>query len=504
MPNRHITDQQVIRYMTSRFDNHTRAAAAAIAGFSERSARRIDKDPRFPSQKKQPRTWRTRRDPLADVWPRVLEMVKISGIMAVTIFEELQDELGTDAVPDSVRRTMERRIAKWRALHGEDKEVFFPQRHDPGRQALSDFTVADSLNVTIAGEAFPHRLYHFRLAHSGWEHARVILGGESFSAVAEGLQDALWNLGGVPREHRTDSLSAAFKNLNRDAQLDFTKRYNDLCRHYGMQATRNNPGVAHENGSVEAANGHLKTRLDQRLRRRESRDFDSLEAYRAFVASICNRHNARQNELVTAERLTLKSLPKRRTTDFTTVTAKVTANSTINVDRVVYSVPSRLIGHTLEVHLFDDRLDCFHGPDLVMTMPRVRADRTRTHAIDYRHLIASLRRKPQAIRYLVYREALFPRAAYARAWTALDTALPPRDACRAIVGLLVIAATNEACEIALAARLDTTLDAGRLPNLANLESEFAPKTPTANDVTIPPPDLASYNRLLPSTCEVRS
>ena len=167
MPNRHITDQQVIRYMTSRFDNHTRAAAAAIAGFSERSARRIDKDPRFPSQKKQPRTWRTRRDPLADVWPRVLEMVKISGIMAVTIFEELQDELGTDAVPDSVRRTMERRIAKWRALHGEDKEVFFPQRHDPGRQALSDFTVADSLNVTIAGEAFPHRLYHFRLAHSG-------------------------------------------------------------------------------------------------------------------------------------------------------------------------------------------------------------------------------------------------------------------------------------------------------------------------------------------------
>src|SRR5450830_725206 len=215
MPNRHITDQQVIRYMTSRFDNHTRAAAAAIAGFSERSARRIDKDPRFPSQKKQPRTWRTRRDPLADVWPRVLEMVKISGIMAVTIFEELQDELGTDAVPDSVRRTMERRIAKWRALHGEDKEVFFPQRHDPGRQALSDFTVADSLNVTIAGEAFPHRLYHFRLAHSGWEHARVILGGESFSAVAEGLQDALWNLGGVPREHRTDSLSAAFKTLNR-------------------------------------------------------------------------------------------------------------------------------------------------------------------------------------------------------------------------------------------------------------------------------------------------
>ena len=196
--------------------------------------------------------------------------------------------------PDRVRRTLERRIARWRALHGEDKEVYFPQRHDPGRQALSDFTVTDSLGVTIAGEPFPHRLYHFRLACSGWEHVRVILGGESFSAVAEGLQDALWKLGGVPREHRTDSLSAAFKNLDRDAQLDFTKRYDELCRHYGMEATRNNPGVANENGSIEASNGHIKIRLDQRLRRRGSRDFDSLEAYRAFVDGVCERYNARR------------------------------------------------------------------------------------------------------------------------------------------------------------------------------------------------------------------
>ena len=141
----------------------------------------------------------------------MLEMLQIPGVMAVTIFEDLQDELGPDGLPDSVRRTLERRIARWRALHGGDKEVFFPQRHDPGRQALSDFTAADGLGVTIAGEPFPHRLYHFRLACSGWEHVRVILGGESFSAVAEGLQDALWKLGGVPREHRTDSLSAAFK-----------------------------------------------------------------------------------------------------------------------------------------------------------------------------------------------------------------------------------------------------------------------------------------------------
>lgn len=493
-----------MRYMTSRSQNHNQATAAAAAGISERSARRIDKDPRFPSQKKQPRSWRTRLDPLETIWPRVLDMLKIPGIMAVTIFEDLQDELGVEALPDGVRRTLERRIANWRALHGADKEIFFPQRHDPGRQALSDFTVADSLDVTIAGEPLPHRLYHFRLAFSGWEHAQVILRGESFSAVAEGLQDALWMLGGVPAEHRTDSLSAAFKNLDRDAQRDFTKRYDELCRHYDMRATRNNPGVANENGSIEAANNHIKVRLDQRLRRRESRDFASLEAYRAFVAGICNRYNARRATRVAIERVTLKPLPKRRTTDFATVTARVTRNSTISVDKTVYSVPSRLIGRMIEVHLFDDRLECFLGAAPVMRMPRVRADRKRAHAIDYHHLIGSLRRKPQALRYLVYQEALFPSAPYARAWAALDAGLPPRQACRAMVGLLVLAASNAACETALAARLDIILDAGALPDLVELKAAFATTPPPSRDIVIPPPNLDDYNRLLPLTYEVRA
>jgi hypothetical protein len=504
IPKPHISDRQVMRYMTSRSQNHNQATAAAAAGISERSARRIDKDPRFPSQKKQPRSWRTRLDPLETIWPRVLDMLKIPGIMAVTIFEDLQDELGVEALPDGVRRTLERRIANWRALHGADKEIFFPQRHDPGRQALSDFTVADNLDVTIAGEPLPHRLYHFRLAFSGWEHAQVILRGESFSAVAEGLQDALWMLGGVPAEHRTDSLSAAFKNLDRDAQRDFTKRYDELCRHYDMRATRNNPGVANENGSIEAANNHIKVRLDQRLRRRESRDFASLEAYRAFVAGICNRYNARRATRVAIERVTLKPLPKRRTTDFATVTARVTRNSTISVDKTVYSVPSRLIGRMIEVHLFDDRLECFLGAAPVMRMPRVRADRKRAHAIDYHHLIGSLRRKPQALRYLVYQEALFPSAPYARAWAALDAGLPPRQACRAMVGLLVLAASNAACETALAARLDIILDAGALPDLVELKAAFATTPPPSRDIVIPPPNLDDYNRLLPLTYEVRA
>src|SRR3546814_19840682 len=97
-----------------------------------------------------------------------------------------------------------RRIARWRALHGGEKEIFFPQHHEPGRQGLSDFTVCDSLKVTVAGETLGYRLYHFRLAASGWEHAAVVLGGESFAALSEHLQDVLWKLGGAPADPRTE------------------------------------------------------------------------------------------------------------------------------------------------------------------------------------------------------------------------------------------------------------------------------------------------------------
>ena len=126
--------------------------------------------------------------------------------------------------------------------------MIFRQEHEPGRLGLSDFTDATTLRITIADQPLDHRLYHFRLAFSGFEHASVVLGGESFVALAEGLQNALWTLGGVPKEHRSDSLSAAFRNLTVDAQQDLTQRYQNLMRHYDMEPSRNNTGIAHENG----------------------------------------------------------------------------------------------------------------------------------------------------------------------------------------------------------------------------------------------------------------
>src|SRR5437762_4428141 len=152
----------------------------------------------------------------------------------------------------------------WRALVGPDQDVIFRQEHEPGRLGLSDFTDTSALGVTVAGVVLGHRLYHFRLALSGFEHAHVVLGVESFVALAEGLQNALWALGGVPEQHRSDSLSAAFCNLDRVAEEDLTRRYEELCAHYGMTPSRNNRGVAHENGSIESAHERGAPRVQHR------------------------------------------------------------------------------------------------------------------------------------------------------------------------------------------------------------------------------------------------
>jgi hypothetical protein len=475
--------------------NHSPAIAAAKAGFSTAAAYRFEKDPRLPSQKKSRRE-RRRADPLADVWESevVPRLKDAPGLRPIAIFEELcrrHPELGS-----GTRRTLERRIQAWRAVNGPDREVIFRQEHPPGRMGLSDFTEIAALGVTIAGQAFDGRLYHFRLPFSGFEHAHVVLGGESFVALAEGLQNALWALGGVPEQHRSDSLSAAFRNLDADAKRDLTERYEALCVHYGMVATRNNRGVAHENGSIESSHGHLKKKLEDALLLRASRDFDDLPAWRGFVDEIVGRGNARNAKRIDQERAALKDLPVRRTADYEEVHVDVTSSSAFILRKVFYSVPSRLIGQRLRVHLHDDRLECFQGSTPILTLRRGRAESNgkHGHVVDYRHVIHSLRRKPMALLNLVYRDQLFPRRAFALAFEALLAALGERPACRAMVGILALA-HERGCEAELALALQADLDQGVLPDLAALIERFRPKDTAWPTVVVTLPSLALYDQI---------
>jgi hypothetical protein len=306
----------------------------------------------------------------------------------------------------------------------------------------------------------------------------------------------LWALGRAPLQHRTDSLSAAFRNLDRDAQEDVTRRYEALCAHYRMTPTRNNPGLAHENGAIESPHGHLKQAVADGLLLRGSREFDTLEAYRRFLDELVGRRNARNRKRLDLERPSLQPLPERRTTDYEEASVTVTRTSGFILKKVFYTVPSPLIGHRLRVRLYDDRLECFLGSTALMSLRRGRPQPNgkHGHVVDYRHVIHALRRKPMALLNLVYRDQLFPRRAYRRAFEALLAGDSEKQACRTMVGLLALA-HDRACEAELAAILDAELDAGRAPDLEELRRRFAPDPSVVPEITVALTPLHLYDEL---------
>jgi hypothetical protein len=490
------TRQQVKVFMSQRERGKTQAAAAAKAGISERTGRRIEREGDKPERSA--RHWRTRNDPFAAVWDAVAEQLgRNSDLQALTLLEWLQDSY-PDQYPDKLLRTLQRRVKDWRARHGPDKEVMFPQIHELGRQGLSDFTKLKDVSITIRGESLEHLLYHFRLACSGWCHVRVVLGGESFTALAEGLTEALQRLGGVPAEHRTDSLSAAYRNLDPDAQRDLTERYEALCRHYGMDASRNNRGRGHENGSIEAPHGHLKRRIRQRLALRGSSDFDSVAEYQAFLDSVAAGIRKRNAERIRLERARLAPLPFSPGVAYTEAVVRVTSSSTIVVRRVLYSVPARLIGERLRVHLYDDRLVLHLGGRALLTLTRLRPgpDGARVRSIDYRHVIGWLARKPRALAGLAFRDELLPDANWRAIFQRLRSELMSDEACKRVVGALKLAADQDRAGPIGQWWLDA-LKAGRNPSLIELQDRFRRSGPApAMALKVVQHALADYDSLL--------
>ena len=314
------------------------ATAAAKAGFSTATGYRVAGDPRLPSQKEAVRG-RRRPDPLADIFDAevVPLLIEAPGLRAVAVFE-------ADAASPSRSwhwdpadaGAAHPRLASgpWRGAGGD-----LPPDPRTGPDGTVGLHRYGRLDVTVAGVRLDHRLYHFRLVWSGFEHAHVILGGESYVALAEGLQNALWALGGSPLDHRSDSLSAAFRNLDADARADLTRRYDALCEHYGMTPSRNNRGVAHENGSVESAHGHLKKTIRDALLMRGSAAFDDLAAYRRFIDEVIAAKNRRAAARIDAERVHLKLLPDRRTSDYEEVIVTVTLKQRLHVAQGVLHRP---------------------------------------------------------------------------------------------------------------------------------------------------------------------
>jgi transposase InsO family protein len=499
MPGQWITDQQVGRYMKSRKTSNTQKVSAAKSGISERSGREIERGRRKAPQAT-PHDWSTRKDPLSGVWEtELVPLLEATPMLQPMTLLELLQEKYNDEYPDKVLRTLQRRVKKWRAFNGPDKEVMFRQTHLPGRLGLSDFTQQKGTVITIQGKPLKHLLYHFRLSYSHWSYMKVILGGESYTALTEGLQEALWRLGGAPQEHRTDSLSAAFKNLSKEAQEDMTERYQAFCQHYSMKATRNNLGVSHENGSIESPHGHLKRRLKQALLLRGSHDFTSIIDYQLWLDGVVQQHNRRNAKAISVDRAALTALPTYKTQDYTEILVKVSSSSTIDVRRVTYTVPSRLQGEMLRVHLYHDRLLCHLGRDLVITLRRDHFPKGQTRAkqIDYRHVVHSLMKKPQAFRYSQIRHDLLPNNLYRQIWAHVDASLSAKEACKLMVGLLYLAAT-EGCEKALADYVLTQIEKRQKLRLTDLQAIFREERNAPPDLIVTQHAITHYDQLIPT------
>lgn len=497
MPGKAINSEQVRVYMETRKEGRSQVTASAQAGISERSGRRIENGA-LQAGSRRKRSWRTRVDPFVGVWDsEVLPMLeKNHKLTPITLFEKLQKDHPGE-YQDSKLRTFQRRVSEWRALSGPDKEVMFRQEQVVGRMGLSDFTQIKEVTITIQGTPFKHLLYHFRLAFSGWCSVKIVHGGESYTALAEGLQDALWRLGGVPQEHRSDSLSAAYRNLSKDAAEDTTRRYRQLCHHYGMEATRNNRGKGHENGAIESPHGHLKKRLKQGLLLRDSNDFSSEAAYAQFLAEIVSEINSRKLDKINQERQYLQPLPLYRTAAYTETVVPVSTTSTIRIKRILYTVPSRLIGERLRVHIYDSRLEAYLGSTLTITLPRafVSDNNHRGRQVDYRHVIRSLEKKPQAFRYSQIREDLLPDQTYKAVWAWLDKEMEARKACKTMVGILALAHRAD-CEARLGEYLQELMASSTLPSLLKLQNRFESREQRVPEIKINQPPASDYDSLL--------
>lgn len=366
------TDTQYRKLMKLIQTEKTLATAAAKAGMDEKTARKYITVGKPPSEVKVDHKWRTRIDPFEEVWSKIKEeYLKInSGLEAKTIFEDLQRRY-PGKFADGQLRTLQRKIKIWRALEGEPKEVMFPQEHTPGKLSQSDFTHMSSLGVTIAGVPFPHLIYHFVLTYSNWETGSICYS-ECFEALSQGLQNALWELGGVPKEHQTDSLSTAVNNM--DEEKEFTQRYQALLGHYGVAGKKTQAASPNENGDVEQRHHRFKRALDQALMLRANRDFNDIKEYESFLKALFKQLNAGRRQRFEEELQVLRSLPKTRLDAIKRLKVKVGPSSTVRLAHNTYSVNSRLIGERVEARMYVDRIDIFYAQRRVDTFPRLRGE----------------------------------------------------------------------------------------------------------------------------------
>jgi len=490
-----VTDKQVRRLRKLSNTEKTQEIAASKAGMDPTTARRYLGLGRLPSELRKERPWRTREDPFGEVWEAVQRQIQESpGLEAKTLFEWLQREY-PGRFSDGQIRTLQRRIKLWRATEGPAQEVYFGQQHEPGKLCASDFTHMTKLEITIQGQTLAHLVYHFVLTYSNWETGTICYS-ESLESLSEGWQNAIWDLGAVPAEHRTDSLSSAVNNMS--TPEEFNRRYEAVMRYYGVKPRHTNPASPHENGDAEQSHHRFKRAVDQALMLRGSRDFAGMAEYAQFLKGLFAQRNAGRRQRLAEELAVMRELPERRMESAKRERVTVDSGSLIHVDRNAYSVNSRLIGEKVEARVYLDRIEVWYGQKKVEELPRLRG--RSKHRVDYRHIVEWLVRKPGAFESYRYKQDLFPTSRFRMAYDGLQETAGER-ALKEYLKILKLAAdegetaVDEALRALLERKTEVSLTAEAIGALLPRLDTIAP----VRLVEVAAVDLASFDQLCTET-----
>jgi hypothetical protein len=468
---------------------YNKEIAASKSGMSSKTARKYLSSTTLTDEVSKKRQWKTRTNIFEEYWPKIEDMLsKSPKLQAKTILSYLITQ-EPNKYNTSHERTLYRLIRNWRAIKGKEKPVIFSQELKPGKQSQSDYTVMNDLGVTIDRQVFDHMLFHFVLPYSCWEYANICYS-ESFESLSKGYEEAVWALGFVAPEHRTDNLTAATQAYG--SKRIFTKNWSEIMQHYCVTPTRNNPGVSNENGSIEKSHDLLKNAIRQQLMLRGSSNFSSLDEYRSFISNLITSRNSIRIERLEEEFKLLKPLPTKKYYAPVIIETKVSQFSTVRILKATYSVPSRLIGYSIRAYIYQGEIKLYYGQMLVQTMPQIKCGKNEA-AINYRHIITSLLRKPGAFANYYYRDHLFPSAIFRTVYDGLIKAYPVNGA-KQYLQILQLAAIGSESEVSTA--LEILITNKVIPSYNEVQELINASKQQSPEVKIILPSLTEYDSLL--------
>lgn len=276
---------------------------------------------------------------------------------------------------------------------------------------------------------------------------------------------------------------------------EFTQRYAALLDHYGLEGCKTQEaGHPNEIADVEQRHWRFKKALQQALMLRGSREFAGRGQYGQFVMGLLEQLNAGRKDRLGQELKVLRRLAASQIEACKREQVRVGPSSTIRVNHNVYSVHSRLIGETVNVRVFPERLEVWYGQGLIETLPRLRGEgRCR---IQYRHIIDWLVRKPGAFENYIYRDELYPTSRFRMAYDDLMARHAPSVASKHYLRILHLAARESESAVDEALRglfgREEAISAQAVEQIVRSGLEAKPVT----DVVVPDVELAQYDGLL--------